>query len=390
MVSTQNGNITGNTIKSTAGDASVESTEKGDISINEELFAGNQATVRTKSGKIFIKNLTANDRISVETLKDGEIASTGLIKSVNDSLRIYSAKGDVNLNDVYANKVAMVGATDGDVIIGEINGETIILTLENSNKKLLTEKMIVGKNILTTSSQIGIDDLTQRKGYDNTIVFSPRNPDPTKPMKELKMESIKLENGFLVDELWAEYAKMNLIGMKLELPKLRIVDKGYFNNSTISTTVFGADSPFDDSNVNIWNDASDNSSWIQLLFLTTGQTIYTNGVLLKGQDYYYTYDQRASGVDIMVKKLEAPIKSKEKEDSFISSSADLYKPYWNTGLVNNDTWSNEGELKVKVGTGTEEMQLNKPKLYLSPIDNNITINEDEDDIIAKADTEKTK
>ena len=390
LVSTQNGDITGNTIKSTAGDASVESTEKGDISINEELFAGNQATVRTKSGKIFIKNLTANDRISVETLKDGEIASTGLIKSVNDSLRIYSAKGDVNLNDVYANKVAMVGATDGDVIIGEINGETIILTLENSNKKLLTEKMIVGKNILTTSSQIGIDDLTQREGYDNTIVFSPRNPDLTKPMKELKMESIKLENGFLVDELWVEYAKMNLIGMKLELPKLRIVDKGYFNNSTISTTVFGADSPFDDSNVNIWNDASDNSSWIQLLFLTTGQTIYTNGVLLKGQDYYYTYDQRASGVDIMVKKLEASVQSKEKEDSFINSSADLYKPYWNTGLVNNDIWSNEGELKVKVGTGTEEMQLNKPKLYLNPTDNNITINEDEDDIIAKADTEKTK
>jgi hypothetical protein len=318
----------------TAGNDAEVATGTGNIALSE-LRAGQKAAVTTDLGDIRLDNLTAGGDVLVETVKKGGVTSGGSLVSTGGSLEIRAAQGDIVLNKVYAKKTALANARDGNLVIAEINGETVALFVQNENKVMDVAEIIAGIHVITGSNDIRIDELTRRPGYDDALVWSPRNPDSAKPIKNLDV-NLKLNNGLIIDELWAQDANIRFDGKYLDIEKMRITGKGLITSGGTTVGVYGANGGPDGSDIDLWNDADSPDAWIRLLFPGKKHTVYSDGVLLQEKEGYRTLKDRFSAVEIMGMELGSFIEKRRKEEEVRRPAREILRPWLRKDLIQNN------------------------------------------------------
>ena len=316
-VGTDTGDIAITNIVSDSGDISVTAQTTGDITVQEaisragaveltanqgDIFADTvtaqtSASIHTTVGAIEANRITADDLVSIRVHQQGGITSDDIIQSLNDSVDIYTAKGDVDLNAVYAKQNASVTSGDGNVTIYTIDGENVYLAVENPDKKLSVDTVTAGRLVDITSSKTNIDTIIQRDDHDNMLIISPNSPDPNAPLDYLNINHIITDNGVIFSQLWADYIHLHVDAEKFYLPKLRIGKFGYFSTNSTSVTLYGIAPWLNDTNIQLWHDAN-LDEWTNLYFLSP-QTIRTDSVYLNGDDWYNVFQERMSGIDMM-------------------------------------------------------------------------------------------
>lgn len=338
--STNIGDITLDNAEAKQGNLSA-STVNGNISIITGTALGT-ADITTKTGNIDITNLTADKDVTVKTETEGKITSTGKLTSINESLEVYSAKGDINLNEVYAKDQARVYAKDGDIYIKLINGDYVVITMGSKDHKMDVKEQIVGKGSMLSSNDITISDLSQREGYTTPVevTFNNSEDNTNSPITRAELHAKGLPNGLLITQLWAKDAEISTDGKILQLPKLNITGIGHFANDTTTTTVYGENSGYDNTDISIWNQASltvpTELQYILLNFTNEPNTIETDGILLKVTDGFKVYAEREAGEEIMLDKLKDFEAEINKSYILNSPFEFVYKPYLNYNLIDNN------------------------------------------------------
>ena len=333
-VTTATGDIVGDNLESTNGSVNISSTEKGKVTI-DDIKAGTTADIVTKDGDIDITNLLANKKVNIST-ENGNITSTGSLSSINDSMKVYSAKGDIKINDSYAKGENRVTAKDGNIYIKKLNGDFVIVTLGNKDKEMKVEETIVGKGAIVSGNDITVDNLGQRDGETVPVEITFNNSEDNKnaPISNIELHAKGIKNGVKVNRLWVYDANITTDSNILQFPELVVTGKGFFANDSTTVSVYGEDSLFDGSNIHIWNDA-DKKEWITLNFLPQGNTVYTDGRLLKLQDGYNVYYQRITAKDYMIDHLDY-LSMEHKLNEIRDPFNYLYNPYLQYNLIDNN------------------------------------------------------
>ena len=333
-VTTATGDIVGDNLESTNGSVNISSTEKGKVTI-DDIKAGTTADIVTKDGDIDITNLLANKKVNIST-ENGNITSTGSLSSINDSMKVYSAKGDIKINDSYAEGENRVTAKDGNIYIKKLNGDFVIVTLGNKDKEMKVEETIVGKGAIVSGNDITVDNLGQREGETVPVEITFNNSEDNKnaPISNIELHAKGIKNGVKVNRLWVHDANITTDSNILQFPELVVTGKGFFANDSTTVSVYGEDSLFDGSNIHIWNDA-DKKEWITLNFLPQGNTVYTDGRLLKLQDGYSVYYQRITAKDYMIDHLDY-LSMEHKLNEIRDPFNYLYNPYLQYNLIDNN------------------------------------------------------
>ena len=333
-VTTATGDIVGDNLESTNGSVNISSTEKGKVII-DDIKAGTTADIVTKDGDIDITNLLANKKVNIST-ENGNITSTGSLSSINDSMKVYSAKGDIKINDSYAKGENRVTAKDGNIYIKKLNGDFVIVTLGNKDKEMKVEETIVGKGGIVSGNDITVDNLGQRDGETVPVEITFNNSEDNKnaPISNIELHAKGIKNGVKVNRLWVHDANITTDSNILQFPELVVTGKGFFANDSTTVSVYGEDSLFDGSNIHIWNDA-DKKQWITLNFLPQGNTVYTDGRLLKLQDGYNVYYQRITAKDYMIDHLDY-LSMEHKLNEIRDPFNYLYNPYLQYNLIDNN------------------------------------------------------
>ena len=350
-VLTNIGNINVNHAESIDGKVYIKSSTEGSITV-DNIKTNTTVDVLTNVGDIDINKLEANDMVNIMASTEGNINSDISLKSVNESLKVYSAKGDVTLNDVYAEKVAEVIAKDGNIYIKKINGDYVIITLGKMDKEMIVEEQIVGKGTILSSNDVTIDNLFQREGETTPVGVTFKNSEDNidAPIDYAELHAKGLENGVFVNQLWVNNAEITTDGDILQFPELVVTGIGHFANSSTTTTVYGKDSSFDSSNIHIWNDA-DKKEWIVLNFLPQENSIYTDGRLLKLQDRYIVFDQRVTAEDYMIEHLKDYVIIEHKLNEIKEPFKYLYRPYLRYDLIDNNLMQNDVAKVIRLDNG---------------------------------------
>lgn len=333
-VTTAKGDIIGDNLESTTGSVNISSTEKGKVTI-DDIKAGTTADIVTKDGDIDITNLLANKEINIST-ENGNITSNGSLTSVNESMKVYSAKGDIKINDSYAKDENRVTAKDGDIYIKKINGDFVIITLGNKDKEMKVDETIVGKGAILSGNDITVDNLGQREGETTAveIIFNNSEDNKNAPINNIELHAKGIENGVKVNRLWVHDANITTDSKVLQFPELVVTGKGFFANDSTTVSVYGENSIFDGSNIHIWNDA-DKKEWITLNFLPQTNLVYTDGRLLKLQDGYNVYYQRITAKDYMINHLDY-LSMEHKLNEIRDPFNYLYNSYLQYNLIDNN------------------------------------------------------
>ncbi len=325
-IKTLNGDITGTTLTST-----------NNIDVNVE-----------KVGDISIDNITStNGRIDVFT-GDGEIASTGRIESLNSSLNMYTAKGDINFNEIYAKQDAELESGVGSLYGKYLDGENVTVIVNRREDKIDIDKILVGKKITLQTDYTKVKELFQRDGYDNDLLLAVRGTDSTKPMESFELDYVNTKNGFIIENLWSKYAKVDAVTKRFRINELSLVEKGYFSNNGVTTSVFGRDPVYDDSNFHYWYDPEVRDPWMYLEFTELDKKVDTNGRFLSAEDFFDHYDQEHSAIQQMVEQLG-------KQDQLGTSlkfnipNSNLLKKYLNEDLIDSRYLYDSEEYKKLIG-----------------------------------------
>lgn len=299
-----------------------------------DATAARDVKLKTTTGNIGFADLTAGQNVDVQVLQQGNITGEN-VKAVNDTLTVHTVKGDIDLKRVYAGKTASVGADDGSIKMFSIDGENVVIQIKNKSKNLHVPNITAAKDIIISSNAIDINKLTQRPGYDNMLLFEPQAADSNSPMEYFNIGEISTRNGLEINQLWAKRAELHVDSKRLYIDKLSILDTGYFSNDNTTVTVYGSNPRLDGSaNAYFWYNPNQHNPWMYLNFMRDEHILDSNGVLLRNNDYYYTYSQRFSGVEEMSDRMQRQMsRDNWLLRQYMNEPASIFGNYGRFGLL---------------------------------------------------------
>ena len=330
---TQTGSITDNGSIS-AGHDVTQQTQTGDITDNGNIDAGNDASLQTGSGDIDINgNIRANRNLGIHAGSGAITAAPGtVLTAANGNASVSSGKGDVTLHELQALKDADVDATDGDVKIFRIEGENILIAVRNPEKSMAVTEAVAGSKLTLIGDTLDMGTLAQRDGTSNLLELALNETDDNQPMNHISIGNVVTNNGLHIDRLWTKNADIHVSAPKFYIDKLGIIDVAHLSNNDTATTVWGSAPKRDSSNTSYWYDPQNKSPWMNLYFTGIGHKQFSNGVLLRNDDYYYPEYNRFSGVNISLKRTDRSEHAYQQVDDYYVQGApaayyDMYNRY---------------------------------------------------------------
>ena len=305
---------------------------KGNITVRAGLHAQENMNINVDHGNVL---LAADADVQNGTLKitveDGFIKSThsdtgdhemgqGVqLSSINGNVDIYTQHGDVDLHEIYAKNKAAAGTESGRLRLCKINGDIVALVTKDMNRDMDVKEIVAGSHVILSGNRINLDDIQQRKNADGLLLISPESGDPNEPMEKFNIKNIDTGNGIRFDKLWVKNSEINVNNGRFYIEKLAVADVAYFSNRDTHTAVYGTPPQRGNSDSIYWFNYSVDSpksdlagwhqdgylgKWMNLYFTDRYHTQLSNGVLIALKDFYYAYDERATGENHLQKLME--------------------------------------------------------------------------------------
>ena len=316
---TNKGAITINSDLNTTGKDGITLKAGGDEANKADISFGHGSgkdtiNVNAAQGDINI-SITQGSVGDITDARSADYENTNLtaanIRAKEGNLTInHDGRGKVDLSQLYAKHDAKVSTADGDLHVGEIDGNLVAVLVKNANKDMKVDNIIAGTQIQIAGSDISLDDITQRVGADNMLNITPVGSDAGKPIDNFTIGNIKTNagSGVRFDQLWVNNADINVEQGKMHVDKLYVHDKARFSNGHTTATVYGAVPQRNTGDVIYWNNTNVNNpahdldrwldpsvkdnKWMYLHFTEQPNVQESNGLLVYLRDYDYVYNQR--------------------------------------------------------------------------------------------------
>ena len=316
---TSKGAITIDSDLKSKGDGGITLQAGGDEANRADIKFGygsdkNQINVNAAKGNINI-SITPGSVGNITDERSTDYENKNLtaanIRAEEGSLTInHDGKGNIDLSQLYAKHDAKVSTADGDLHVGEIDGNLVAVLVKNADKNMKVDNIIAGTQIQVSGSDISLDDITQRVGADNMLNITPTGHAKDKPIDNFTIGNIKTNagGGVRFDQLWVKNADINVDQGKLHLDKLYVLDAARFSNGHTTAMVYGTVPQRNTGDVIYWNNTNVNNpahdldrwldpavkdnKWMYLHFTEQPNVQESNGLLVYLRDYDYVYNQR--------------------------------------------------------------------------------------------------
>lgn len=286
-------------------------TNKGNITFEGSATVSGKGTLNVKAEAGNITQVHSDNNVPEVKPEAG-----GKLQSINGSVDIFTKNGELDIHEIYALNKAGVGSTDGNMDLCKIDGNIVAIVTKDMENSMHIKDLTAGNQLIVSGNKINLDDIKQRENVDNLLAVDLTSANPKEATDTLNMNFSKVNNGVLFDRVWANKAEVHVNADKFYIDRVSINDVAHFSSNNMATAVYGTPPQRDGSdsiywfnvvkhdpadNVDIWldKDKPNYGQWMNLYFGKDGKQQISNGVLISLKDYFYVYNQRFTGEDVL-------------------------------------------------------------------------------------------
>ncbi|MBR4330952.1 MAG: hypothetical protein IKP71_14015, partial [Candidatus Riflebacteria bacterium] len=199
-----------------------------------EINVDNDTKINLGSGNLEVSNLNSKQEIDFKV--GGNIKSDKNIETQNKSVNIV-AGGSVDAYKVLAKQQGNIEAVNGDIIIGQIDGKTLVFKQDTNDRSLRIREANVESKVTAGADYIDIDMINQtaddeRLGIDFTRVNG-------RAMDNVIIRDVKTNTGVNMFNLVSTFATIHVSNEIFNLKQTYLLRKGDLSNTSLKFRLFG-------------------------------------------------------------------------------------------------------------------------------------------------------
>ena len=226
-----NGNLEVASLTSTLG---VDFNVGGNITSDQLIKTENSTVNAVAGGNITASTVEAKGNIDFNA--GGSIVSDNKIETETESVNMV-AGGSVDAYKVLAQQQGNIEAVNGDIIIGQINGKTLVFKQDTNDKTLRIREANVETKITAGADYIDIDMINHKSdevelGIDFTLVNG-------RAMDNVVIGDVKTDQGVNMFNLVSTYGDIHVSNEIFNLTKTYLLKRGDLSNAKIKFRLYG-------------------------------------------------------------------------------------------------------------------------------------------------------
>ena len=215
------------------------SVKLGDVNVD------NFTSINLKSGNLEVSDLSS--KLDVDFKVGGNITSDKSVETETGSVNMI-AGGNVNAYKVLAKQQGNIEAVNGDIIIGQIDGKTLVFKEDANDRNLRVGEANVETRIIAGADYIDIDLINQTANSERLAIdFTHVNG---RAMDNVVIRDIKTDTGVNMFNLVSMYGNIHVSNDIFNLTKTYLLKNGDLSNTKLRFRLYG-DNPIYSRDVDI-------------------------------------------------------------------------------------------------------------------------------------------
>ena len=254
-------------------DVVLESSKDLTIGTNfASVEADGDVVVRSTEGSIYNNSYVISKQGSI--VLDGEIGVTSgnsdSLKALNGSISAVTTYGEINIQELIAGDTAAAGSQSGNVTIGTIKGDDVVLYTESASSDITVNNITVGDHLLLQGNSFkhtdgtgnivsGVGTIT-RSSNEGTLIVDVNGVGEAGGNGTMKSDfGMQVEGDVRFTTMNVTNANVS-IGGTMSIDKLHVGGEAHFESQGYVTGVYGGGTtPYHDSSNALYYDLSDGS-----------------------------------------------------------------------------------------------------------------------------------
>ena len=200
-----------------------------------EVVVDNDTNIKLGSGNLEVASLTST--LGIDFKVGGNITSSQNIETKTGSVNMI-AGGNVDAYKVLAKQQGNIEAVNGDIIIGQIDGKTLVFKQDTNDKTLrIYDQANVETKITAAADFIDIEQINHSgTAAPLAIDFNLVNG---RAMDSVDIRDVKTDTGVNMFNLVSMYGNIHVSNEIFNLTQTYLLKKGDLSNSSIKFRLFG-------------------------------------------------------------------------------------------------------------------------------------------------------
>lgn len=255
-------------------DITLESGKSLTIGTNfASVEADGDVVVKSNYGGVYNNSQVISNQGSI--VLDGEIGVTSgnsdSLKALNGSISAVTTYGEINIQELIAGATAAAGTHEGNVTIGTIKGDDVVLYTESASSDIIVNDIAVGDHLLLQGNSFkhtdgagnivsGVGTIT-RSSNEGTLIVDVNGVGEAGGNGTMKSDfGMQVEGDVRFTTMNVTNAKVS-IGGTMSIDKLHVGGEAHFESQGYVTGVYGGGTtPYHDSSNALYYDLSDGSA----------------------------------------------------------------------------------------------------------------------------------
>lgn len=254
-------------------DITLESGKSLTIGTNfASVEADGDVVVKSNYGGVYNNSQVISNQGSI--VLDGEIGVTSgnsdSLKALNGSISAVTTYGEINIQELIAGDTAAAGSQSGNVTIGTIKGDDVVLYTESASSDITVNNITVGDHLLLQGNSFkhtdgagnivsGVGTIT-RSSNEGTLIVDVSGVGEAGGNGAMKSDfGMQVEGDVRFTTMNVTNANVS-IGGTMSIDKLHVGGEAHFESQGYVTGVYGGGTtPYHDSSNALYYDLSDGS-----------------------------------------------------------------------------------------------------------------------------------
>lgn len=214
-----------------------------DININAGGSVTSAKSIESEIGGITIKSgddIIAGNILAktsdIDISSGGDFKANNVESAENGSVNLI-AEGNVNAYKILAGQQGNIEAANGDIVIGEINGKTLVIREHTNHKNLKVDKMTVGDKVIAEAGNINIAEINHTE-EDKPLSIELPGVDGY-AMDNVTISNVITKTGVDLNGLFSHYADIHVSNRYFSLSKVYLLRNGDLSNSDTKFRLYG-------------------------------------------------------------------------------------------------------------------------------------------------------
>lgn len=255
-------------------DITLESGKSLTIGTNfASVEADGDVVVKSNYGGVYNNSQVISNQGSI--VLDGEIGVTSgnsdSLKALNGSISAVTTYGEINIQELIAGATVAAGTHEGNVTIGTIKGDDVVLYTESASSDITVNNITVGDHLLLQGNSFkhtdgagnivsGVGTIT-RSSNEGTLIVDVNGVGEAGGNGAMKSDfGMQVEGDVRFTTMNVTNANVS-IGGTMSIDKLHVGGEAHFESQGYVTGVYGGGTtPYHDSSNTLYYDLSDGSA----------------------------------------------------------------------------------------------------------------------------------